>query len=90
MPLKIDLQRDPWIPSLRVADGGAADVIHPPRVALARPCTDCGEPTWIEDGKDIAEYDGGVPLICIVCLMDLVSEWRRTQGVKTAVPPRAT
>src|SRR2546426_8648707 len=38
-----------------------------PHLGPQRPCSACGEPTWLGQ-RDLAKYDKAVPLLCAPCV----------------------
>jgi len=53
---QLDLRRDPWIPGLRISSSSATTLAASLRLDVHRPCTYCGEPTWLHR-RDVAPYD---------------------------------
>lgn len=72
---QLDLRTDPWISGLRVASPRATALAASLRMDVHRPCTSCGEPSWLHR-HDLVPYDKGVPLLCAVCVGDAFVEMR--------------
>jgi hypothetical protein len=70
---ELDLRSDAWIPGLRVADPKASALAASLGLDVQRPCSACGEPSWLGQ-RDLAKYDKGLPLLCAPCVGDAFVE----------------